>query len=71
MSNDFHRLNTPCVYSGDAVVSNPVSWHIADLSITLPESGARAEPGPYQLKPEIKHTFRYGPVTRVGKIDYK
>lgn len=43
---------------GDAVVSNPVSWHIADLSLTLPESNGNAEPGPYQLKPEIKHTFR-------------
>jgi len=43
---------------GDAVVSNPVSWEVADLALLLPEAGQPAEPGLYQLKPEIKHLFR-------------
>ncbi|XP_023341820.1 dolichyl-diphosphooligosaccharide--protein glycosyltransferase subunit 2 [Eurytemora carolleeae] len=43
---------------GDAAVSNPISWNIADLEFTLPESGDTEESGPYQTKPEIKHLFR-------------
>jgi oligosaccharyltransferase complex subunit delta (ribophorin II) len=43
---------------GDAAVANPVSWSIADLVFTLPESGETKEAGPYQTKPEIKHLFR-------------
>jgi len=43
---------------GDAVVSNPLSWDIADLEINLPESDSQASQSIYQAKPEIKHTFR-------------
>lgn len=43
---------------GDAAVSNPISWNIADLEFTLPESGDTEESGPYKTKPEIKHLFR-------------
>jgi len=45
---------------GDAVVANPVSWHVADVQLSFPEdSKASAEAtsgvGP---KPEIRHLFR-------------
>ena len=41
----------------DAVVTNPLSWEVADLDIKLQEEGE--EPlGPYAPKPEIKHLFR-------------
>lgn len=42
---------------GDAVMSNPVSWAVADLDIQLAED-AEANLGPYAPKPEIKHMFR-------------
>jgi len=43
---------------GDAVVSNPLSWHLADLALSLPEGEVGAAQSIYQAKPEIKHTFR-------------
>lgn len=43
---------------GDAVISNPVSWYLADLSLTFPESAAVDEPAPTGPKPEIRHLFR-------------
>jgi len=43
---------------GDAVVSNPISWLVADLELSLPEGGQKEEPGIYQPKPEITHLFR-------------
>ena len=43
--------------AGDAVMSNPVSWAVADLDIQLAED-AEANLGPYAPKPEIKHMFR-------------
>ena len=46
------------VIVGDAVISNPLSWHAADVDITLPASDQVAEPGLYDVKPEIRHVFR-------------
>jgi len=43
---------------GDAVVSNPISWVVADLEISLPDGGQKKEQGIYQPKPEITHLFR-------------
>ena len=43
--------------AGDAVMSNPVSWAVADLDIQLAED-VEASLGPYAPKPEIKHMFR-------------
>jgi len=45
------------VILGDAVVSNPVSWHVADLALTVEKSEDKPA-GLYQPKPEIKHLFR-------------
>ena len=45
------------IVSGDAVVSNPVSWHVADLALTVEKSEDKPA-GLYQPKPEIKHLFR-------------
>lgn len=46
---------------GDAVISNPVSWHLADVNLKFPADGGDA-PAPAQkadtVKPEIKHLFR-------------
>ena len=61
-SNDFGSKSG--VYSltlilGDAVIGNPVTWHAADLDIKLlPAEDKMEEPGPYQVKPEIRHVFR-------------
>jgi len=43
---------------GDAVVSNPISWVVADLDLILPEGGQVADQSIYQAKPEITHLFR-------------
>ena len=47
---------------GDAVISNPFSWHVGDINIKLPaldapvvEDSSATKSGP---KPEIKHMFR-------------
>jgi len=47
------------VIIGDAVISNPLSWTVADVDIKLPAGDEKIqEPGPYQVKPEIRHVFR-------------
>ena len=52
---------------GDAVVSNPQAWHLADIDLSFPgEVSVDAKPNVDGLqthivegvKPEIKHTFR-------------
>ncbi|KAG7175641.1 Dolichyl-diphosphooligosaccharide--protein glycosyltransferase subunit 2-like [Homarus americanus] len=45
---------------GDASISNPTLWHIADLSLTFPGSIAPSSPQDftYKVRPEIKHVFR-------------
>jgi len=46
---------------GDAVVSNPLNWHIADIDLQFPavESGkGSAQESPNKPKPEIRHMFR-------------
>jgi len=52
---------------GDAVVSNPVAWTIADLALSLPVGEVKAAQSIYQPKPEIKHTFRE-PETRPPQL---
>jgi len=44
---------------GDALIENPFSWSVADLSLTFPEAQASAAPGSgqYDKKPDIKHKF--------------
>ncbi len=46
---------------GDAVVSNPFSWHVADFTLTVPAldaSEAEQTPSKAGPKPEIRHLFR-------------
>ena len=52
---------------GDAVISNPQAWHLADIDLSFPgEVAIDAKPNVDGLqthivegvKPEIKHTFR-------------
>lgn len=48
------------VILGDAVISNPVAWTLADIDLSFPDDAAAdgaeaAEAGP---KPEIRHKFR-------------
>ena len=52
---------------GDAVISNPQAWHLADIDLSFPgEVAADVKPNVDGLqthivegiKPEIKHTFR-------------
>ncbi|XP_069960672.1 dolichyl-diphosphooligosaccharide--protein glycosyltransferase subunit 2 isoform X1 [Cherax quadricarinatus] len=45
---------------GDASISNPTLWHIADLSLTFPESTIPSSPQDYtyKVRPEIHHVFR-------------
>jgi len=45
---------------GDAVVENPFSWNLAEVSLTFPEGTETKEEDPYRYakKPEIKHMFR-------------
>ncbi|GFN95846.1 dolichyl-diphosphooligosaccharide--protein glycosyltransferase subunit 2 [Plakobranchus ocellatus] len=44
---------------GDAVIENPFSWTVADVSLTFPEGGAakKDQVDQYAKKPEIKHKF--------------
>jgi len=43
---------------GDAVITNPTSWHVADIMINFPADSDAKEPGLYSAKPEIRHLFR-------------
>jgi len=44
---------------GDAVIENPFSWTVADISLTFPESQTdkAAAGSQYDKKPDIKHKF--------------
>ncbi|CAG5124850.1 unnamed protein product [Candidula unifasciata] len=44
---------------GDAVIENPFSWHLTDVSLTFPEGGETKpdKQSQYAKKPEIKHKF--------------
>jgi len=44
---------------GDAVIENPFSWHLADISLKFPEGGAAKADSlsQYSKRPEIKHKF--------------
>eukprot|EP00092_Neocalanus_flemingeri_P015901 GFUD01017218.1.p1 GENE.GFUD01017218.1~~GFUD01017218.1.p1 ORF type:complete len:629 (-),score=198.59 GFUD01017218.1:211-2097(-) len=46
------------VILGDAVITNPISWHAANIDINFPESDSPKEAGLYEAKPEIRHLFR-------------
>ena len=46
------------VLLGDAVITNPASWHAANLELSLPADSAGKEAGMYEAKPEIRHLFR-------------
>jgi len=46
------------VILGDAVISNPSVWHVANIDIKFPEDKSIKEPGLYSAKPEIRHLFR-------------
>merc|ERR1711988_230425 len=46
---------------GDAVVSNPVNWHIADIDLQFPATDSGKESikeAPNKPKPEIRHLFK-------------
>ena len=47
---------------GDAVISNPVDWHVADIALSFPASGesptAAAADDISKARPEIRHLFR-------------
>ena len=49
---------------GDAVISNPISWHLADLNLQFPapasdvDSSAPTTENNRAAKPEIRHMFR-------------
>ncbi|KAK3803364.1 hypothetical protein RRG08_006917 [Elysia crispata] len=44
---------------GDAVIENPFSWTVADVSLTFPEGAAvkKDQANQYAKKPEIQHKF--------------
>jgi len=46
------------VILGDAVITNPTSWHAANIEINFPEESSPKEAGLYSAKPEIRHLFR-------------
>jgi oligosaccharyltransferase complex subunit delta (ribophorin II) len=46
------------VILGDAVITNPTSWHAANIHINFPEDSSPKEAGLYSAKPEIRHLFR-------------
>jgi len=46
------------VILGDAVITNPTSWHAANIDINFPDSESVKEAGLYEAKPEIRHVFR-------------
>jgi len=43
---------------GDAVITNPTNWHVANIDINFPEDKTPKEPELYASKPEIRHLFR-------------
>lgn len=44
---------------GDAVISNPMSWHLADLKLTFQDASSPVvESKKDKVKPEIRHLFR-------------
>lgn len=46
---------------GDAVISNPVDWHVADIALSFPatgESPPAAAADTSKARPEIRHLFR-------------
>ena len=44
---------------GDAVIQNPISWTLAEVQLSFPDSGASGEKqDAYSVKPEIQHEFR-------------
>jgi len=45
---------------GDAVIENPFSWHMADMTLVFPEGAAPIKPNEdlFGKLPEIKHMFR-------------
>lgn len=56
--NSKSGLYSVSVILGDAVITNPTSWHAADIEINFPEDGSSKEAGLYSAKPEIRHLFR-------------
>lgn len=56
--NSKSGLYSVSVILGDAVITNPTSWHAADIEINFPEDGLSKETGLYSAKPEIRHLFR-------------
>jgi len=60
-------LYTITVILGDAAVSNPVAWAVADLELTFSEAENDAGTSVYDNKPEIKHLFRE-PEPRPSKL---
>jgi len=58
---DFNSLSgeySLSIILGDSVISNPVSWEAAKLSLNFPGESADKEASPYVAKPEIRHVFR-------------
>ena len=46
---------------GDAVISNPVDWHVADVDLSFPatgESPSASDADTSKARPEIRHLFR-------------
>merc|ERR1711892_547803 len=56
--NSKSGLYSVSVILGDAVITNPTSWHAADIEINFPEDGSSKETGLYSAKPEIRHLSR-------------
>lgn len=60
-SQDFNSKSgaySVSIILGDAVITNPTSWHVADVNINFPADSSAKEPGLYSAKPEIRHLFR-------------
>jgi oligosaccharyltransferase complex subunit delta (ribophorin II) len=60
-SQDFNSKSgaySVSIILGDAVITNPTSWHVADVNINFPDDSSAKEPGLYSAKPEIRHLFR-------------
>jgi len=60
-SQDFNSKSgaySVSIILGDAVITNPTSWHVADVNINFPADTSAKEPGLYSAKPEIRHLFR-------------
>lgn len=62
-SKDFRNLSgkyTMDLIIGDAVIENPISWHLADVQLTFADDPLTAPSAEsrYAKKPEITHMFR-------------